>query len=140
MLVAAQLVDNRNQESQHDEGTRREHEEQDVVGLGQQGESKNGARTQQFTTDAQQGQSDGETKTDTNTIEERGEGRVLGSKALSTSEDDTVDNNQGNKQSKGSVNVGQESLDDKLQHGDEGCNNHDEYGDANLVGGNRLQA
>ena len=59
--------------------------------------------------------------------------------ALSTSEDDTVDNNQGNKQSKGSVNVGQESLDDKLQHGDEGCDNHDEYGDANLVGGDRLQ-
>ena len=40
ILVAAQLVDDGDEESQHDERARRQHKEQDVVGLGQQGQTE----------------------------------------------------------------------------------------------------
>ena len=56
-------------------------------------------------------------------------------RGLSTSQDDTVHYNQGDEQTEGGVDVRQESLDDELQHGDEGRDDNDEHGDAHLVGG-----
>ena len=65
---------------------------------------------------------------------------MLGSEGLSTTEDDTVDHNQWDKQSEGCIDIRQEGLDNQLQHGDKGSNHHDEYGDAHLVGSDRLEA
>ena len=70
LRIAAQLVNDCNEEAQHDKGTRRQHKEQDVVGLRQQRQSKDGARAQQFTTDSQQRQTQRKAKADTNTIEQ----------------------------------------------------------------------
>ena len=134
------FVDNGDEEAEGDKSTRRQHEEQDVERLGQQREAEDGARAQNLTTDAQQRQAQREAEADADAIEERSHGRVLRGETLSTSEDDTVDHNQRDEQSQRGVDFGQEGLDDHLEDGDERGDHHDEYGDANLVGRDRLKA
>ena len=72
--LTSDLINDSNQESLHDESTWREHKEQNVIGLGQQGESEDGTRAQHLAADAQQGETKGETKTNANAVEQRGNG------------------------------------------------------------------
>ena len=58
-LSLAELVHDGDEESQHNEGSWRKHEEQDIVGLGRQGETKDRASAQQFTTDTQESETKG---------------------------------------------------------------------------------
>ena len=125
----AELVHYRNEETEGDECTRWQYEEQYVVCLGQQGYSEHCASAQDLTHNAQKSQCHGEAQSYTDAVEKACYGTLLGCEGLSTSEDDTVHNNQGNEESQGSVNVGQESLDDKLQDGDKGSNHYDKRED-----------
>ena len=128
LSVATQLIDYRHQETQGNESTWRQHEEQDVIGLRHQGEAKDAASTQQLTADAEQRQAEREAQTNADAIEERGHRRVLGSKRLCATENDTVHHNERNKQAESRVNVGQVCLDDQLKDSNESRNNYNEYG------------
>ena len=72
--LTSDLINDSNQESQHDESTWREHKEQNVISLGQQSETEDGPRAQHLTADAQQGETKGETTTNANAVEQRGNG------------------------------------------------------------------
>ena len=130
-----QLVNDGDEEAEGDECTRRQHEEQDVARLGQQGQTEDAAVAEELTADAEECQTQRESETDAYSVEERGYGRLLGGEALSTSEDDTVDDDQRDEESQGRVDIRQVGLDDHLKDCHEGSNHDDEYGYANLVGG-----
>ena len=140
LRLTAQLVDDRDEEAEGDECTRRQDEEQNVVSLRQQRQAEDGAVAEQFTTDAQQRQAQREAQADADAVEERSHGRLLGCEGLGTSEDDTVHDDQRDEEAQRGVDLRQEGLDDHLENRHEGGNHDDEHGDAHLVGRDRLQA
>ena len=87
MTLCPHFVDNGNEVAQGDEGTRGQDEQQDVAGLGQQGEAEDAASTQQFAADAEEGETKRKAQSDADAVEERCHGRLLGSESLGTSED-----------------------------------------------------
>ena len=108
LRLTAQLVDDRDEEAEGDECTRRQDEEQDVVSLRQQRQSEDAAVAEQFTTDAQQRQAQREAQADADAVEERSHGRLLGCEGLGTSEDDTVHDDQRDEEAQRGVDLRQE--------------------------------
>ena len=64
---------------------------------------------------------------------------VFGGEGFGAAEDDAVDDNEGDEEAEGFVEVGEVGLHDKLDDGDESCNHDDESGNAHLVRNKRFE-
>ena len=120
--------------SEGEECSRRQDEDKHAVVCRYDGSSEDGAVAEQFSADAEQCESDGESETDANAVECRIKDVVLAGERFGSSENDTVDDDERYEKSERLVDVGQVCCDLELYYCYEGCNDDDIYGDVYHVG------
>lgn len=133
------MVDEGHQQSEAEETAGSEDEEEHSVVAANEVDSEEAACTKGFADDAQKGEGPGEAEADEEAVEEGMPDVVFGCKSLSTTQHDAVDHNQGNEKAQRGVEVGEEALHYHLDDGDEGGDDHNEAGDAHLVGHHALE-
>ena len=127
-------VNGSHKEAQRDEGARRQHEHQHVVGLGKQDKAKDAARSEQLAANAKKSEAKGETKANADAVHQALNGTILGCKGFGATEDDAVHDDQRNEQSQSGIDARDVCLHDHLKNGDERRDDNDEDRNSHHVG------
>ena len=134
------MTDEGVEQAERDEGAWRQHKQEHVAGLGQDGGTEERTSTNELAHHAEESQREREAESDAQPVEDAGQGRVLAGKGFSTPQDDAVHHDEWDEDAEALVDVGQIGLHDELQDGDEGGDDHHEHRYAHFVGREVLDA
>ena len=134
LALLAEAVDQEcHGKAEHHEAAGRLGDDADLIAFGNDADAEEGAGTEKFSHHGDADDDDGIAAAHAEAVKKGIHHAVLAREHFRAAEHDAVDDDQGKEDAERVVQVGQERFHDHLHQGHEGCDDHDEAGDADLV-------